>query len=302
MPINASHEYFAAEKIYLAAKTLDEKISALEELMKVAPKHKSSENLLAELKTRLKKLREKKEKAKKTGRSTKKAIRKENFQCALIGLPNSGKSSLLKCLTNARPRIEQYPFTTTQPEIGTMSYEGVKVQIIDFPPIGSERLDKGLLNTADCLIIVIEKLSDLEKIEPCLSKAQGSRIIALNKSDLLSSEEQRKIEATIKAKRLQAINLSALTHDNIEQLKKRIFEQMNIIRIYTKEPGKPPSSEPIVLPEESTIKAVAESILKGFSLKIKETKVTGPSSKFPNQKVGLSHICKDKDIVEFHTK
>lgn len=77
---------------------------------------------------------------------------------------------------------------------------------------------------------------------------------------------------------------------------------MSVIRIYTKEPGKPVSQIPATLPEGSTIKDVAESILKGFSQKVKETRLTGPSSKFPNQRVGLSHILKDLDIVEFHTK
>jgi uncharacterized protein len=80
-----------------------------------------------------------------------------------------------------------------------------------------------------------------------------------------------------------------------------MFREMEVIRIYTKEPGKPKTPEPIVLPQGSTVKQAAEKILKGFSQKIKETHLTGPSSKFPNQKVGLSHILKDKDIVEFHT-
>ena len=74
MPINAGHEYFEAEKKYLAAQTLEEKIAALRELIKTAPKHKSSENLLAELKTRLKKFIEKSEKSASVGKG-KKGIR-----------------------------------------------------------------------------------------------------------------------------------------------------------------------------------------------------------------------------------
>ena len=302
MPINASPEYYKAEKVYLAAKTLDEKIASLEELIKVAPRHKGSENLLAELKTRLKKLLEKKEKAKKTGKTTKKGIKKEYFQCVLIGLPNSGKSSLLAALTNANPKISPYPFSTSYPEIGTMDYQEVKAQIIDLPSIGSEALDQGLINTADCLLIVVESINNLEKLSPYLQKAQGSQIIIINKCDLLSNEQQRKLEATIKSKRLNAILVSTLTNQNIEQLKEKLLKAMHVIRVYTKEPGKPPTKEPIVLKENSTVKDVAESIRHGFSQQIKQTKITGPSSKFPNQSVGLSHVCKDKDIIEFHTK
>jgi ribosome-interacting GTPase 1 len=65
---------------------------------------------------------------------------------------------------------------------------------------------------------------------------------------------------------------------------------MKVIRIYTKEPRKPTSSLPMILKENSTVKNAAENILKGFSQRVKETRVTGPSSKFPNQKVGLSHV------------
>ncbi len=302
MPINASPEYYNAEKKYLEAQTTEEKITCLEALIRVAPKHKSSENLLAGLRLRLKKLKEKQERSKKLGKVTRKGIKKEHFQCVLVGLPNSGKSSILARLTNARPLIANYFFSTSMPEIGTMDYGGVKAQIVDLPAIGSENFDFGIVNTADCLLIVVEKLEDLDKVNPIISKAIGARILVLNKADLLSADWRRKIEATMRSRKLSGILVSAETGENIEELKEMIFMRMKVIRIYTKEPGKPATKEPIVLPENSTVKKVAESILKGFSSKIKETKITGPSSKFPNQIVGLSHICKDLDIVEFHTR
>jgi uncharacterized protein len=301
MPINASHEYFEAEKRYLAAQTLEDKIKTLEELIRKAPKHKSSENLLKELRTRLKKLKQKISVSKKSGKGQK-GIKKEHFQCVLIGLPNSGKSSLLAKLTNAKPKITPHPFSTIQPEIGTLEYQGVKAQIIDLPSIGSEYLDQGIINSADCLLITITSLSDLEKISPHLKRSNGTKIILFNKSDFLSNEQQRKLEATLRSKRLPALITSTTLNQNIEKLKTIIFQKMHVIRVFTKEPGKPKTNLPIVLPENSTVKQVAEKILKGFSQKIKETHLTGPSSKFPNQRVGLSHVCKDLDIIEFHTK
>ncbi|PIZ80854.1 hypothetical protein COY00_00380 [Candidatus Pacearchaeota archaeon CG_4_10_14_0_2_um_filter_35_33] len=77
---------------------------------------------------------------------------------------------------------------------------------------------------------------------------------------------------------------------------------MDVIRVYTKEPGKTSTKLPIVMESGATVKDVAEKILKGFSRQIKEIRLTGPSGKFANQKVGLSHKLKDKDIVEFHTR
>jgi uncharacterized protein len=302
MPINASHEFITAEKKYLEAQTTNEKIACLEEMIRVSPKHKGSENLLKELRTRLKKLLDKKDKSNKSKSASKKGIRKENFQCILLGLPNTGKSSILKALTNAHPKTSPNPFTTQEPQIGTLDYQGVKAQIIDLPSIGSENLDLSLINSADLILITITSLQDLEKINPIANKNPNQKIIIYNKIDLLSNEQIRKLNATIKSKRLPAILFSTLNNYNITELKDLILKSMNIIRVFTKLPGKPKSTQPIVLPTHSTVKQVAEKILKGFSIQIKYSILTGPSSKFPNQRVGLSHVCKDLDTIEFHTK
>lgn len=301
MPINASYEYTNAEKMYDRAKTLDEKMAAIEEMIRHAPAHKGGENLRAELHNRLKRFEEKKEKNKKTGKTTRKSIKKEGYQCILIGLPNSGKSSLLAKLTNAKPKISASPFTTKEPEVGTMNYQGIKAQIVDIPSIGSEFFDIGAVHTADCLVIVIEYLQDIEKINPFLTRATGKKIIVFSKSDLLDENQTRKLEETIRSKKIPGILVSSIFNQGIEQLKQKIFEYMEAIRVYTKEPGKPRSEDPVTLPKNSTVRDVAESILKGFSKKIKETRISGPSSKFANQRVGLNHVLKDKDVVEFKT-
>lgn len=301
MTVNAGPEYFSAENRFFNAKTIDEKIFCLEEMIKLAPKHKSSETFVANLKQRLAKFEEKKEKASKSGKSSKKGIKKEGFQCVIIGLPNSGKSSLLSVLTNARPLISENPFSTRVPVLGSMNYKGIKAQIVEVPAIGSEYFDIGIIHTADLIIEMITSISDIEKLSPSISRAIGKKIIVYNKSDLLSQEQLRKLTETIKSKKLNTLLISCHTLENIEQLKELIFQSMDSIRVYTKEPGKPRTEDPIVLPIGSSVKDVAEKILKGFSKKVKETRVTGPSSKFPNQKVGIAHILKDLDIVEFHT-
>ena len=299
---NQGPEYFAAEKRYLVAQTTEDQMFWLKEMIRNFKKHKGSEGMLSNIKQRLKKLEEKQEKSKKVGKSSHKGVKKEGYQVVLVGLPNSGKSSLLSKLTNAQPRVSQNPFTTKEPEVGTLIHEGIKAQIVDLPSIGSENFDVGIVHTADCLLIVLENLSDLQKISPFLSRATNKQIIALNKSDLLNSEELRKLQNTLQSKRINGLVVSCYNNYNITPLKDMIIKGMNVLRIYTKEPGKSPTNIPVVLPQGSTVKDVAESILKGFSLKVKETRLTGPSSKFPNQKVGLSHVVKDKDIVEFHTK
>lgn len=302
MPLNAGYEYTNAEKLYFQAQTIEEKIKALEEMIKAAPKHKSSEHHVAELKNRLRRFIEKKEKSKKVGKTTQKTIRKEGFQCVLLGLTNSGKSSLIAKLTNAKPKVSQYQFTTNQPEIGTLDYKGYKAQIVDLPAIGSENFDMGIVNTADCIIEVLTSIDQIDNISQYLTKAYGKRIIVINKSDILNDEDKRRLKDKIRSKKISAILISTLTDEGIEELKDKIIKAMPLIRVYTKEPGKVSSGIPMILKINATVKDAAESILKGFSQKVKVARVTGPSSKFPNQKVGLSHTLKDLDIIEFYTK
>jgi ribosome-interacting GTPase 1 len=158
------------------------------------------------------------------------------------------------------------------------------------------------MNTADLVLVVIDKLEDYEKVIPLLKKVYGKIICAITKSDLLSENEKRKLNATIRSKKIPAVLLSNFSSEEMDNLKEKILENSDSIRVYTKEPNKPSTKDPILLPPKSTVRDVAEKILKGFSQKIKEARVTGPSGKFPNQKVGISHVLKDLDIVEFKTK
>ncbi len=305
MPVNASPEYGHAEKEYHLAKTIEEKIEKLKKMLSVAPKHKSSENLIAQLRARLKKFQGEIEKTKKLSRSRggKTGIKKLEMQAAIIGLTNSGKSSLLSLLTKAHPKISETNLTTTHSTLGMMPYQGTQIQLIEIPAIDSELYDKGTVYTADSILILIQNIEELKRIEPLL-QTKGKKIIALNKSDLLSELEKRRLEATLKSKykNYEFVFISCITHEGIEELKEKIFKSFNKIRVYTKEPGKQKSDNPLILEPETTIKEVAEKILKGFSEKVKETKIWGPSSKFSGQKVGLQHKLKDLDVVEFKTR
>ena len=116
------------------------------------------------------------------------------------------------------------------------------------------------------------------------------------------STELRKIESRLQSKKYNYIIVDLSSQKNFNDLKLRIFLDSKKIRAYTKEPGKEKSGKPVILDENSTAKDLAEKILKGFSAKVKETKIWGPSSKFAGQKVGLNHILKDLDVVEFKTR
>jgi hypothetical protein len=302
MPTNPKVEFLAAQGEYLKAKTLETKILALEKMISLAPKHKSSENLLADLRGRLAKLRAKLQEQKKRKKASgKPGIKKEGIQVVLIGLSNSGKSSLLTLLTNARPEINEIEFTTKEPVIGMLDLEGIKFQIVDMPAINHETFDQGLANSADILLIMTTSIKSLESVFPFLEKSPGKRIILFNKIDLLNEVEKRKAHATLQSKKYNFCIISCKTKEGLEDLKKKLIENSGIIRVYTKQPNRQRDEDPVLMKPGSTVEEIARKIFHS-NIKIKETRITGPSSKFPNQTVGLKHILQDKDIVEFHTE
>jgi hypothetical protein len=323
MPANLPPEYFEVEKRFREARTLQEKVALMEELIATVPKHKGTDKLRAELRRKLSKLRQEAQRKKKSGRGDLYSVEKEGAaQVALVGLPNSGKSALLASLTNARPVVAPYPMSTVMPMPGMMPYEDIQFQIVDLPPIGNESTDgwvSGILRIADMLLAVID-LSDapqvqaeliLEQLEKWrisvrkrgdLEKKTKPLILVANKNDLDPEGEGLK-ELTIAYGDLYPIiAVSTERKTGLEDLKRAIFENSDVIRVYTKEPGEEPDlSTPFVLPAGSTVLDLAEVIHKDFVKNLKYACIWG-SSKFPGQRVQRDYILHDRDVVELHVK
>jgi ribosome-interacting GTPase 1 len=306
MPINVNDpEYVIAEKAFHEASTPEEQLIALNKMISHAPKHKGGENLRQQLTTRRKKLESQIEKKKKSGKSTQVGIKKGEMQAIIVGNTNSGKSSLMKILTNAEPKISQIKFTTNEPQLGMMDYKTAQIQLVEIPAIDGEHFDKSLAHTADTVLIIINSIDEIEKLKEKLYMITGKKIFVFNKIDSLSPTEQRKIKATLQSKKYNFVLTSTIEgwpNNGIEELKEKILNSFDIIKVYTKEPGKEKSKKPMILKPDSTVKDVAEKILKGLSKRIKKVKIWGPSSKFSGQVVGLNHKLKDMDTVEFTTK
>jgi len=291
MPINAGPEYFVAEKKYLEARTREEKIEALKEMIRTLPKHKGTEKLLAQLRKRLAKL--KSQKSVKARSKPKFLIRKLGAaQVCIFGLTNSGKSSLLKALTGKEVEIADYPYTTKKPKVGMMPFGEVQIQLIEIPStFDPESLS--MLYTCDEILILLDATGDLKKQEEELKKILRNRnlinkkvLFVVNKSDLKNVGFYLQVSAKDKI--------------GLDELKEKIWSGLGLIRVYTKSPGKPKVIPPITLVEGSRVRDVARIVHKDFLKNFKFARIFN-DTRFSGSSVGLDYKINDLDVVEIHT-
>lgn len=298
MPINAHPEFFEVQTEVAQAKNKEEKLFLLEKLLSVAPSHKGAEKLRGDIRLKIAKLKKEleKEKTQKKGGKSKFSVKKTgDAQVVLLGFTNSGKSSLLSILTNARPKISEWPFTTAIPEIGTMDVEGAKIQIVELPSL-KDNLDEdteilSIARTSDLIICVVTTNEEVDRLLKILEikRITSPKIILGNKEDYLFLNKAE-------------FMVSTLTKKNIERLKDEIIKKLNLIKVRTKEPGKPPENKPVVLKKGATIKKLAEAIHKDFVKKFSHALIWGKSAKFPGQRTGAEHTLEEGDIVEIYLK
>jgi hypothetical protein len=328
MPANLPPQYFEAEKEYRNARTIEEKIHALKKMLAIMPKHKGTDKLQAEIRAKISKLQEEHEhqkKGKKTGAHW--YIKKEGAgQVILLGLPNTGKTTLVNALCNTQFETADYPFTTQTPQVAMMDYEDIKIQVVDTPAFKEEtdyRIYE-LTRNADLLVLVLN-LEDnpMEQYDLMKTQLENRNIILIGTGvreyDLFGPVNKRTILVLNKLDKLRDPNVfakmedyfestfglalipaSALHGNGVEELKHELFKELEIVRIYTKEPGKPPvMHDPLILKKGSTVLDAAREIHKDFERNLKYAKVWG-STKFDGQRVEKDYELHDKDIVEFH--
>ncbi len=328
MPANLPPDYHEAEKRYRAAHSVPERVTALQEMLAVMPKHKGTDHLKADLRAKIAKLMDELDhpSASKGGRPYPFAIRKEGAgQAVLIGPPNSGKSSLLMALTGAKARVGDYPFTTQLPEPGMLRFENIHIQIVDTPPLSEGRLESrlfGLIRNADALVAVVDLGGDagtqLEAVLRMLGqwgmKARGLKedtqpdgeqtdkrlVIAAAKSDLEGAPDAFQGLLAEYGDRFPVVSTSAGRKVGLEDLGRAIFESLGVIRVYTAAPGAEPNLDnPLVLRQGSTVEEAANAIHKVWQHRLKYALLWG-SAKFEGQRVGREHVLVDGDIVELH--
>jgi len=124
-------------------------------------------------------------------------------------------------------------------------------------------------------------------------------ITVVNKIDLATDKQVERVIKELKAD----LAISAKDKIYIEQLKELIFEKLDLIRIYLKEPGKEADMKiPLIISRNSKIEDLCNKLHKDFVAKFKFCKVWGKSSKFPGQRFMLDHKLQDRDVIEIHLR
>lgn len=163
----------------------------------------------------------------------------------LVGFPNAGKSTLLSCVSAAKPKIANYPFTTLEPNLGIVSYYDDRSFVMaDIPGIieGAHegrglglRFLKHIERNSMLLFLVpadsddIKKeykilLSELKKYNPEL--LTKDRILAVSKSDMLDDELRKEIKKHL-PRTLPTLFISSIQGDGLKELKDMLWSKLN---------------------------------------------------------------------------
>jgi hypothetical protein len=331
MPANLTPQYLEAEADFRRAQTAEERLECLQRMWRELPKHKGTDKLQAELKS---KISEAKKEVEHERRSPKKGAgvsykfpHQGAGQYVLIGAPNTGKSRLLTRLTRATPEVAAYPFTTREPHAGMMEFEDVRVQLIDTPPITPDFLEPyigSLIRGADRVLLMVDLADDdgpfaaeavIEKLASVKTVLAGQppaapedlsihfapTLMGANKIDADGAEDRLAIVREMFAERFPIVVFSAEHGQGIEELKQHLYGDLKVIRVYTKMPGKPPDMlSPFTIPVGGTVLDFATRVHREFETTLKSARVWG-TGVFDGQTVGRDHPLHDKDVVELHS-
>ena len=331
MPANLSPEYKKAEQAYRAAREPRERLDLLKEMLRSIPKHKGTEHLQADIKSRIKELSDELAGPKKGGaRGAPFALRHEGAaQVCLVGPPNSGKSSLHVALTGSHSEVGPFPYTTKAPVPGMLPYEDIAFQLIDLPPVSREHMEPalfGVLHGADAAWLVVDVADpdcteqvtaireDLARHKIMLDenwpapheddvfRVRLPTLLIANKSDLDPEPDEVKVLEELLDIRYPAFAVSAKTGAGLGELGPFMFKALGVVRVYSKVPGKPADRQrPFTVRRGASVLDVARLVHQDVATALKYARLWG-SGEFDGQQVGPEHRVADGDVLELHAR
>ena len=235
-------------------------------------------------------------------------VKKETPQSMIIGLPNSGKSTLLASLTNSSVKIASYPFTTQEPEVGSLVYNDVRIQMVELPAfyVGVSSQNKALvalLRTTDAVIAVINKVEEMKALT---SELEASRIRLFNRrtgNHGKYSEGLTYLPAMVVYRdSAPEAELETISFADLDKIKQELYRQLSITRIYLRNRKGNVSLPPIIFLDidEVTVEDVAEEAGKRFLREFRYARIWGPSATYDGERAGLKRRLNDGDTVTIY--
>jgi ribosome-interacting GTPase 1 len=226
-------------------------------------------------------------------------------------------------MTSADPEVADYPFTTRTPTPGIVDVDKIPLQLVDLPPLTgyTEPWLVDLVRNADILLVVLDLGSDeildhwdafVEALEgfrvrigpppPAEERELGVRyhraILAGNKSDQPGAAERLEVLRELGGPSLRPVSFE--TGEGVLELLREIVRVLDMIRVFTKKPGKEADlGEPFVLPRGTTVAEAARAIHKELAAGMKFARAWGERF-HDGQPVGRDLVLEDGDIIEFH--
>ncbi len=329
MPANLTLQYLQAEERYKAATNDEEREAALELMIAQLPKHKHTEKMYADLKSRLSKLRKGEGKKSAPARhESEYVIRREGAgQFVLIGPPNTGKSAIMAALTKADVVVTDYPFATRKPAPGMMRYEDVPIQLVDTPSLSPDVEDPfvmPLIKQADAAVIVVDLSSPNFLDQPAqtlgLLRDAGVMVVpgtvtsvprsgfprpmpgfvVCTHADREDPEVALELLREVLPDPLFLLALDVANQTSLGAFCRRCFDLLGVIRVYAKAPGREADRDrPFLLPAGSGVLDFAEQVHRDFRERFSYARLwrTGVDG----QRASRDEPLQDGDVVELHT-
>ena len=329
MPANLTPQYLEAEERYKKAKDNHERMDALKVMLSTIPKHKGTEKLQADIKRKIAKLRDDMEHGKGQGAKRRDAVHVEREgagQVAVIGPANVGKSQLVVSLTNATIEVADYPFTTRTFHPGMMIYENIQIQLVDLPPLSNVHMESWVpivIREADLVMLVVDlsrddlpeqldssfeildaqRLKLVRVVDTTLEDARERfkrAIIIGNKIDLEKARENLDILKELYDTDLPIMPVSAAKGTGLDELKRSLFQMLDIVRVFSKRPGKEPEfAKPFIFKRGSTLLDFAASVHQDFARNLDYARVWN-AEKYTGQRINRDYLLNDGDTIELH--
>ena len=336
MPANLPPDYKRLEGEYRKATAVEDKLEYLKQMLALIPKHKGTDKMQAELKAKISKLKRMPKKKGGGASNTPEYFveRSGEGQVYLIGPPNAGKSALVSAVTRADPEVSDGYFATRKLIPGSLEYEDVGIQLVDTPSLFEGFTPKWVfqcIKLSDYVLLTFGLDDDglLERFDYCVEKLRSFKIelvhpveddedddeersigiaympttIILNKGDYDPDGELVELFREYTEDRLPVRVVSA-TQDpagSALTLGELLFDHLELVRVYTKIPGKPPDlKRPFVLHRGDDVFRLAKEIHKDVLKKFKYARLYRDTHP-PGIRVSGNFELRDKDIIEIHT-